>query len=164
MLALVLTCVKTILQGDCLSKTQTSPQALTRRCAIQSHSLARMPGGGGVTNKIAVYTLVEPQRVQFLIKDVLELRADREANRIKVKVDEGALTSTRSVKLWDEKKVILRASSHAPGVRTVHGPLFIDPYDARFEAARANWRLRITGIRYSLERRPSRAALPREGP
>jgi osmotically-inducible protein OsmY len=91
-----------------------------------------------VTNKITVSAPVEPERVQFLIEDVLERRADREAKRIKVKVDEGEVTLTGSVKSWDEKKAILGAISHAPGVTAVRDHLFIDPYDAHFESARAD--------------------------
>jgi osmotically-inducible protein OsmY len=101
-------------------------------------AVSHLPGVRGVTNKIAVCTPIEPQRVKFLIEDVLERRADREARRIKVKVDEGEVTLTGSVKSWDEKKAILGAISHTPGVRTVRDHLFIDPYDAHFEAARAS--------------------------
>jgi osmotically-inducible protein OsmY len=100
-------------------------------------AVSHLPGVRGVTNKIAVCAPVEPERVQFLIEDVLERRADREARRIKVKVDDGDVTLTGSVKSWDEKKAILGAISHTPGVRAVHDHLFIDPYDAQFGVARA---------------------------
>jgi len=78
---------------------------------------------------------VEPERVKSLIEDVLERRADREANRIRVSVDEGEVTLTGAVKSWDEKKAILGAVGHAPGVKMIHDHLFIDPYDARFASA-----------------------------
>lgn len=38
-------------------------------------------------------------------------------------------------KSWDEKKAILGAVGHAPGVKMIHDHLFIDPYDARFALA-----------------------------
>jgi osmotically-inducible protein OsmY len=78
---------------------------------------------------------VEPERVKFLIEDVLERRADREAKRIRVSVDEGDVTLTGAVKSWDEKKAILGAVGHTHGVSMIHDHLFIDPYDARFESA-----------------------------
>lgn len=96
-----------------------------------------LPGVRGVINNIRVIVPVEPERVQFLIEDVLERRADREASRIRVKVDAGEVTLTGAVNSWDEKKAILGAVSHAPGVTDVRDHLFIDPYNLRFEVARA---------------------------
>lgn len=96
-----------------------------------------LPGVRGVLNNIRVSTPVEPERVKFLIEDVLERRADREAHRIRVNVDEGEVTLTGAVNSWDEKKAILGSISHTPGVTAVHDHLFIDPYGLRFEAAKA---------------------------
>jgi osmotically-inducible protein OsmY len=70
-----------------------------------------------------------------LIEDVLERRADREAHRIQVKVDNGEVTLTGAVNSWEEKRAILGAISYAPGVTAVHDHLFIDPYGMRFESA-----------------------------
>jgi osmotically-inducible protein OsmY len=99
-------------------------------------AVAHLSGVRGVTNEIAVCAPpVEPERVKSLIEDVLERRADREANRIRVSVDEGDVTLTGAVKSWDEKKAILGALGHTPGVSMIHDHLFIDPYDARFASA-----------------------------
>ena len=99
-------------------------------------AVARLPGVRGVSNKIEVYASpVEPERVKLLIEDVLERRADREAKRIRVSVDEGNVTLTGAVKSWDEKKAILGSVGHAPGVKMIHDHLFIDPYDAYFASA-----------------------------
>ncbi len=58
--------------------------------AEAERAISRLAGVRGVTNKIAVCApLVEPLRVKSLIEDVLERRADREAKRIRVNVDEG---------------------------------------------------------------------------
>ncbi len=97
-----------------------------------------LPGVRGVFNEIQVKTPVEPERVKFLIEDVLERRADREASRIRVNVDEGEVTLTGAVNSWDEKKAILGSISHTPGVTAVRDHLFIDPYGLRFETARAS--------------------------
>jgi osmotically-inducible protein OsmY len=103
--------------------------------ADAERAVSHLPGVCGVTNKIVVCAPVKPERVKFLIEDVLERRAGREAKRIKVSVDEGDVTLMGAVKSWDEKKAILGAVGHAPGVRAIHDHLFIDPYDARFESA-----------------------------
>jgi osmotically-inducible protein OsmY len=104
--------------------------------ADAERAVAHLPGVRGVTNKIEVCALpVEPGRVKSLIEDVLERRADREAKRIRVSVDEGDVTLTGAVKSWDEKKAILGAVGHAPGVKLIHDHLFIDPYDARLASA-----------------------------
>jgi osmotically-inducible protein OsmY len=104
--------------------------------ADAERAIAHLPGVRGVTNKIQVCAApLEPERVKSLIEDVLERRADREANRIRVSVDEGDVTLTGAVKSWDEKRAILGAVGHAPGVKMIHDRLFIDPYDARFASA-----------------------------
>jgi osmotically-inducible protein OsmY len=91
----------------------------------------------GVTNLIKVTTQVDPEKVKFLIEDVLELRADREANRIRVKVEEGKVTLTGAVASWNEKKAIVGAVGHMPGVTAIEDHLIIDPYGIEFSSARA---------------------------
>ena len=94
---------------------------------------SHLPGVRGVTNKIVVCHPVEPETVKFLIEDVLKRRADRIANRIRVKVDNGEVTLTGPVKSWDEKLSVLGAVSHTPGVTALKDHLFVDFYDLRFE-------------------------------
>ena len=100
-------------------------------------AVSHLSGVRGVTNSIRICMPVEPERIKFLIEDVLERRADREACRIRVKVDEGDVTLIGAVNSWDEKKAILGTISHTPGVSALHDHLFIDPYSLRFEVARA---------------------------
>jgi osmotically-inducible protein OsmY len=97
--------------------------------------ITHLQGVRGVSNQIIVAAPVNPARMQELIENVLEVRADREAQRIKVNVENGEVTVTGAVKSWDEKNAILGAISHAPGVTAVHDHLFIDFYDMRFESA-----------------------------
>ncbi|MBP6820005.1 MAG: BON domain-containing protein [Acidobacteria bacterium] len=101
-------------------------------------AVSTLQGVRGVINNIQVVSSVEPERVKFLIEDVLERRADREANRIRVQVIDGEVTLTGAVNSWDEKKAVLGSVSHAPGVTAVHDHLFIDPYSLRFETARTD--------------------------
>ncbi len=93
-------------------------------------------GVSGVSNQIKVKSPVDPEKVKFLIEDVLELRADREANRITVKVEEGEVILTGVVTSWDEKKAILGAVGHMPGVTEIDDHLIIDPYGIEFLVAR----------------------------
>ncbi len=99
-------------------------------------TVSNLSGVRGVANSIRVCMPVEPERIKFLIEDVLERRAEREACRIRVQVDDGEVTLTGAVNSWDEKKAILGAVSHTPGVNALHDHLFVDPYSLRFEAAR----------------------------
>lgn len=92
-------------------------------------------GVRGVTNKIAVTATIKPERVKELIEEILEVRADREANRISVEVRDGEVTLNGTVKTWDEKTSLLGAVSHTPGVVAVHDHLAIDPYHLRAESA-----------------------------
>jgi|SRR5262245_50714017 len=96
--------------------------------ADAERAVTPLQGVRGVANNILVSTSVEPERVKLLIEDVLERRAGREAKRIEVSVDEGNVTLTGAVKSWDEKKSILGAVGHLPGVRMIHDHLYIDPY------------------------------------
>jgi osmotically-inducible protein OsmY len=89
----------------------------------------------GVTNKITVCVRVDPERIKFLIEEVLERRADRQAGRLWVKADDGEVTLTGAVGSWEEKKAILGAVSHAPGVTGVNDQLIIEPFNLRFQPA-----------------------------
>lgn len=99
------------------------------------HALTHLPGVRGVINKITVASPVEPDRIKMLIEDVLELRADRKAHRIIVSVDGGEVTISGPVNSWDERKAIIGAISHAPGVTAVRDQLLVDPYNVHVENA-----------------------------
>ncbi len=108
-----------------------------RERADAERAVSVLPGVRGVCNKIAVKIPVDPEDVKFMIADILARRADREAQRIRVDVDEEGVTLTGAVNSWDEKEALLGAISHAPGVTNLTDHLFINPYAIRFEAARA---------------------------
>jgi osmotically-inducible protein OsmY len=99
------------------------------------HSLA---GVHGVTNNIVVSATVDPEKVKIVIEDVLALRADREANRIRVTIEGGEVTLSGAVNSWDEKKAIIGAVGHSPGVTDIRDHLFIDPYGFEFKSASAD--------------------------
>jgi osmotically-inducible protein OsmY len=71
---------------------------------------------------------VDPDVVRQAIEDALTRRADREAERIRVFVEDGTVTLIGSVHTWPEKRAVLGAAGHAPGVVAVADHLRIDPY------------------------------------
>jgi len=93
-------------------------------------------GVRGVTNSITVAAPTSPKRLKYLVEDVLNVRAEREAGRITVQVEGSEVSLNGAVNSWDEANAILGAVSHAPGVTAVHDHLVIHPYDLSFEAAR----------------------------
>lgn len=89
-----------------------------------------LTGVRGVVNNLTVAAPpVEVTRLTALIEGALERRADREARRIRVEVDEeGTIALHGSVRTWLDKQAILGVVGHAPGVRSVVDNLRIDPY------------------------------------
>lgn len=83
----------------------------------------------GVINEIKIEDpKTSPDDVKEAIDLALIRRAEREMERIKVDVKDGAVTLTGRVHSWREKRAVLGSVMHAPGVRTVTDRLAIDPY------------------------------------
>jgi len=83
----------------------------------------------GVTNRLVVSAPEEDaKQVRRAIETALERRAEREAKRIDVAVEDGTVTLTGWVRTWLEKQSILGAAGHAPGIRHVVDHLQVDPY------------------------------------
>jgi osmotically-inducible protein OsmY len=88
----------------------------------------RLTGVRGVTNRILVNTPdADPDVVRAAIEEAFERRAEREAHGMQVKVHDGIVTLTGYVHSWREKRAIVGAASHAPGVRSLEDHLVIDP-------------------------------------
>ena len=103
-----------------------------RERADAERAVRRLRGVCGVTNKIVVRPpTVQPERVREVIEEALERHAEREAEReaerIQVQVSDGVVTLTGRVHSYEEKRAVLGAVSHAPGVHTVTEHLRIDP-------------------------------------
>ncbi len=90
-------------------------------------TVSRLAGIRGITNRIRVCACIDPERLKFLIEDVLERRADRHAHRLSVAIDHGAVSLTGAVASLEEKNAIIGAVSHAPGVTAVHDCLYVEP-------------------------------------
>jgi osmotically-inducible protein OsmY len=95
--------------------------------ADAERAIRNLHGVRGVLNQIQIKaTKVEPQAVRRSIEAALERRAESEAQRIRVFVDNGTVTLSGSVHDWAEESAIVRAAAHALGVRSVKSDLRID--------------------------------------
>jgi len=92
-------------------------------------AILRLNGVVGVINRIAIQKPpVDPKDLREQIEDALERRADRQAERLRVEVHDGAVDLYGRVHSWQEKRAVLGSLSHAPGVSRVVDHLRIDPY------------------------------------
>lgn len=92
-------------------------------------SVLRLEGVVGVVNEITI----APQKVDADelvedIQDALERRADREAERLRIEVHDGAVDLFGRVHSWQEKRAVVGSISHAPGVIQIRDHLRVDPY------------------------------------
>jgi osmotically-inducible protein OsmY len=102
---------------------------LMRECNDAERAIHNLAGVRGVTNRIeVVMPSIEPEEVREVIEEALDRRAHRKAERIRIEVKEGVVTLGGKVRSWQEKRAVLGAVSHAPGVRTVSDHLIINPY------------------------------------
>jgi osmotically-inducible protein OsmY len=92
-------------------------------------TVLRLEGVIGVTNQIKVAPKrVDPMELREEIESALEQRADREAERLRIEVHDGAVDLFGRVHSWQEKRAVIGSISHAPGVTSIRDHLRIDPY------------------------------------
>ena len=92
-------------------------------------AILRLNGVVGVINRITIQKrAVDPEELREQIEYALERRADREAERLRVDVHDGAVDLWGRVHSWQEKRAVLGSISHAPGVSRVVDHLRVDPY------------------------------------
>ena len=92
-------------------------------------TVLRLEGVIGVTNQIKVAPRrVDPIELREEIECALEQRADREAERLRIEVHDGAVDLFGRVHSWQEKRAVIGSISHAPGVTAIRDHLRIDPY------------------------------------
>jgi osmotically-inducible protein OsmY len=92
-------------------------------------SVLRLAGVVGVINKIRILPReVDPEELREQIQEALETRADREADRLRIEVKDGAVELWGRVHSWQEKRAVLGSIGHMPGVLAVNEHLWIDPY------------------------------------
>lgn len=103
----------------------------TLREKLDAEAVVRnLAGVHGVRNHLLVASVkANPAKLKQSIEQALARRAEREAERIDVKVDGGTVVLEGRVRTWPEKQAILGAVSHAHGVREVRDRLSVNPWD-----------------------------------
>ena len=92
-------------------------------------AVLRLEGVLGVANKILVTPKqVDAEELRGRIEYALGRRADREAERLRIEINDGAVDLFGRVHSWQEKRAVLGSISHAPGVCAVRDHLRVDPY------------------------------------
>lgn len=92
-------------------------------------AITRLAGVVGVINKITIRKRpVDPKELREQIEYALERRADREAERLRLDIHDGAVDLWGRVHSWQEKRAVIGSVAHAPGVTRVVDHLRIDPY------------------------------------
>ena len=92
-------------------------------------AIRRLAGVIGVINKITIRKqTVNEKQLREEIEFALERRADREAERLRIEVHDGAVDLWGRVHSWQEKRAVIGSISHAPGVTQLKDHLRIDPY------------------------------------
>jgi len=92
-------------------------------------AILRLTGVVGGTNRITIHKRpVSADELRSEIEQALERRADREAERLRVEVNDGAVDLFGRVHSWQEKRAVIGSVSHAPGVVQVRDHLRVDPY------------------------------------
>jgi len=93
------------------------------------HAVLRLVGVVGVTNMLAIKpSSVSVDVLRDEIECALERRADREAERLRIECHDGTVDLFGRVHSWQEKRAVIGAISHAPGVQRVKDHVRIDPY------------------------------------
>ncbi len=92
-------------------------------------AILRLTGVVGVINNLKIRKRpVDPKELREQIAYALERRADREAERLRVDVNDGAVDLWGRVHSWQERRAVIGSIGHAPGVTQVRDHLRIDPY------------------------------------
>lgn len=100
-----------------------------RECKDAEQAIRRLAGVVGVINQITIRKQeVDAKQLREEIEFALERRADREAERLRIEVSDGAVDLWGRVHSWQERRAVLGSISHAPGVTQVRDHLRIDPY------------------------------------
>lgn len=92
-------------------------------------AIRRLTGVVGVINKITIRKQqINEKQLREEIEFALERRADREADRLRIEVNDGAVDLWGRVHSWQEKRAVIGSIAHAPGVTHLKDHLRIDPY------------------------------------
>jgi osmotically-inducible protein OsmY len=94
-----------------------------------AHSVERLAGVRGVTNRIVVETpAVDETEIRSAIEGALMRRAEREAKHLQIQVRDGVVTLKGTVDSWAERNAVERLASYTPGVRNLVNEITVDSY------------------------------------
>jgi hyperosmotically inducible protein len=103
--------------------------ALEREREDAERAVWRLAGVCGVDNRIAIGAEhLDADGIRAALTSALARRAQREAGRIEVRVQDGEVTLSGKVDSWSEKRALLGLVKHARGVQGVRDDLHIDPH------------------------------------
>jgi osmotically-inducible protein OsmY len=92
-------------------------------------AVLKLAGVVGFLNMIRILPkAIDPKELREEIEDALDRRAEREADRLRIEVKDGAVELWGRVHSWREKRAVLGSIGHMPGVLAVKEHLRIDPY------------------------------------
>ena len=92
-------------------------------------AIRRLAGVVGVINKVTIRKqAVNEKQLREEIEFALERRADREAERLRIEVHDGAVDLWGRVHSWQEKRAVIGSIAHAAGVTHLKDHIRIDPY------------------------------------
>jgi osmotically-inducible protein OsmY len=88
-----------------------------------------LAGVEGVGNRLTIKPIkADPIKLRKSIEEALERRAQREAEKIRVRVEDGTVILEGRVPTWAERTAIMGTVCHAPGVRAVSDRLTVNPW------------------------------------
>lgn len=115
----------TVEQGEV--KLEGSVDSWTER-EEAARAIRSLAGVRAVINELSVTPeWVEAEIVRGSIEDALRRQVEREADRIHVSVRDGIVHLSGTVRTWAERRAIVGAASHAPGIRDFVDDLVVDP-------------------------------------
>jgi osmotically-inducible protein OsmY len=95
-----------------------------------ARAIRNVRGVKGAKNLLTVAAVkADPGQLRKSIEQALERRAEREAEKVRVVLDDGTVTLEGRVRTWQERTAVLGAVSHAPGVREVRDRLTVNPWN-----------------------------------
>ncbi|MET0621301.1 MAG: BON domain-containing protein [Thermoanaerobaculia bacterium] len=95
-----------------------------------ARAIRRVRGVLGVNNWLTVAAVkADPGHLRKSIEQALERRAEREAGKVRVIVEDGIVTLEGRLRTWPERTAVLGTVSHVPGVREVRDRLTVNPWD-----------------------------------
>lgn len=94
-----------------------------------ARAVKNMAGVIGITNNLEIESnKAQPEDLHKKIEEALERRATREADKLSIVIEDGAVNLSGRVHSWRERQAVLGSISHTPGVKRVNDNLRIDPY------------------------------------